>query len=116
MIVATVKLRNAGRTFTDVNDAEDRSSAEARSIVKSLVAGGCVFRTAYLDRTDGMVLEGPQGAWWFHSLVCGYMGTGPDTTARVLEELGFGDYTTILNFIKYDGDTAGFTLQHPKGR
>ena len=80
-------------------EADDKDSMEALVIAKKLHAKGIVVSHVGVDRFEGLVLVGTQEAWRFKHAICGFGGTGPQTTAEILELFGFGTKAGIMKVI-----------------
>jgi len=80
-------------------EAGDKSSFEALVIAKDLHAKGLRVSHAGVDRFEGLVLVGAHEAWRFKNAICSFNGTGPQTSAEILELFGFGTKATIMKVI-----------------
>ena len=99
--MASVMLRNHGITV-EASATGDRWSEESWENAQKLHGTGVTFDKALVDRFDGLVLIGPKGSWHFEHALCGYEGTGPQTTAKILSLFGFGSQKEIMQRIKDD--------------
>lgn len=101
----------------------DRYTDQALEIAKlvSNEYGTRVYK-AEVDRFDGLIVywmdEGefeigdtnePRG-WHFVSPICGYDGTGPATTALILQMFGFGSAEDMIYKINHGDNTAHFVF------
>lgn len=107
--MTTVTLRNHGITV-EATEVGDRDTVEAFNTARKLRDDGVEFDKALVDRFDGLVLIGGQGNWHFSSPLCGYGGTGPIISARILSVFGFGAEREILAKIDHGGEKAKATL------
>lgn len=113
MVSSTVTLRNHGESMI-ANEVGDTYTDEAIDKARELHAQGVTFTRAYVDRFDGLVLLGPQeDAWHFQTTLCGYAGTGPTTTARILELFEFGTVQDLTPRLVVGGDSAKETFTRP---
>ena len=115
VIRVTVQLR--GKTYEGVEPGEDDSTEEALTAAHDLIErrfGPLVCITAIVDRFDGLVLVFGQSVastwpgWHFRTATCGYVGSGPIASARILELFGFGTYAEIFALISVGSDDANF--------
>ena len=104
-----VTLRNSGRTF-NVTPVSDKSTGEAIVQAKAIAADGGTFSEAVVDRFDGLVIVGRDASWHFNTPICGYSGTGPMTTAIILELFGFGNKAKIFDEINTGDNHATYTF------
>ena len=107
--MTNVTLRNHDVTLeaTPVNDTyTDQAIEHARG----LLAEGIDFDKALVDRFDGLVLTGRHGTWHFQTPLCGYDGTGPNTTATILAMFNFGSHADIMSQINHRDNAAKATL------
>jgi len=105
--MASVMLRNLGITV-EATEIDDLSTDQALEHAGLLYDQGVRFDQAHVDRFDGLVLIGrtPEKSFHYRTPLCGYNGTGPMTTAIILELFGFGDRSEILNRISTGDDRA----------
>lgn len=116
-------VRFRGAIVAGILDGIDRSSFEAVHVAESLMEkyGPLVYR-AEVDRFDGLIIywtdsvafelgssDEPRGHH-FVTAICGYSGSGPIATARILEMFGFGRKDELLEQINFGGDHAYFTF------
>lgn len=112
----TVQLR--GKVFEGVKPAEDMDTEQALMAAQQLLDtfGKDVAVMAVVDRFDGLALIFAQPnlsawhGWHFNSPICGYVGAGPITSARILALFGFGAYDDIFDRITEGGSSANFTF------
>ena len=103
--MATVMLRNHGISI-DAESVGDLDTKQALEFAGDLHDNGVTFDKAYVDRFDGLVLEGPRGTYHFSTPLCGYGGTGPTTTVVILELFEFGKRDEIMPQIDHGDNTA----------
>ena len=96
-----------GRTIK-ANEAGDTSSFDALVIAKELKAKGLVVIHAGVDRFEGLVLVGSRRAWRFKNAICSFDGTGPQTTAEILELFGFGKKADTMKVISNQNQSRYF--------
>lgn len=88
--------------FTNLEEAGDRDSFEAKRLAEQLRASGFRPRSARVERNDGLALLGgtmepSTPGHHFRHAVCGFNGTGPIITAEILELFGFGTKADLLD-------------------
>jgi hypothetical protein len=103
--MATVMLRNHGISI-DAESIGDTYTEKALEFAGELHDNGVTFDKAYVDRFDGLVLEGPSGTYHFSTPLCGYGGAGPMTTLVILELFEFGTRDEIMPRLDHGGDAA----------
>ena len=109
--MATVTLRNHGNLSVEAISTGDTWSGDSWKYARNrLYAEGVMFDKALIDRFAGLVLIGADMTVHFEHAVCGYDGTGPQTTAKILCLFGFGSYESIMETIKTGGDEAAFVF------
>ena len=89
-------------------EANDRDTYEAEKFAKKLHSDGERFTGAVVSRFSGLTLLSRTKRVHFKTPLCGYSGTGPQTTATILELFGFGGRAEILKRISTGGDSASF--------
>ena len=107
-MMGSIRLRNAGITFDNIEEAGDRSSSEAVGIVRRLMNDGVSFRGAVVDSVDGLVLISNRGQWRFMSCKCGYDGSGVIDAAKALSLAGFGTVDDVKIKISRGGMESSY--------
>ncbi|MGB3945514.1 MAG: hypothetical protein WBK76_01610 [Candidatus Saccharimonadales bacterium] len=105
--MAQIALRNHGFSV-EAREVEDLDTEEALKHATQLYADGVRFTQAYVDRFDGLVLQTQNGeiAYHYRTPLCGYDGSGPTSTAVILELFGFGTRAEIMDRISTGDNTA----------
>lgn len=107
--VTQVTLRNHGIAI-DAVSVGDTYTGQALEFARSLQERGATFDKALIDRFDGLVIQGAGGSYHFTTPICGYGGTGPRTSAQILEMFQFGSIDSIMDRISHGDNGAMFTL------
>ena len=99
-----------GRTM-ELAEVGDRDSWEAIEYAQEYRdMRGFTFDKAEIDRHDGLLLIGKPGAYHFTNALCGYGGSGPHATARILELFEFGTFDEVFAKIDHGGESAHYIL------
>lgn len=105
--MARIILRNHGITV-EAAEVNDTSTQEALEHATELYGSGARFEQALVDRFDGLVLLGETAdkSYRYRTPLCGYDGTGPMTTAVILELFEFGTRAEIMANISTGDNSA----------
>jgi len=112
-----------GRMIPGVLRGVDKYTEQALEIADVLIAeyGNEVYG-AEVHRFDGLIIyrtgevlfdldeSSDAYGWHFVTPICGYDGTGPMTTALILEKFGFGNAEDLISQINHGGNDAHFTF------
>lgn len=90
----------------------DNAYDDERIFEKEWLPKDCDWIAAEIDRYHGLTLvyekQGQAYGVHFARSLCGYYGSGPTATAKILSQAGFGDYDELL--AKVSDPSNGFIV------
>lgn len=92
-----------------IEEAGDLDTMEA--VAKATAEVHRSWRTADVYRFNGLTVTDSEGrGLHFQTALCGYIGSGPNATATILELLGFGEKDALLPLVQ---NNEVYSLQKP---